>query len=64
MRNRQWITDELIQRMGRRVASSVSKKTDLVVAGTDPGSKLTKAKSLGVSILDEATLQKMIGVKG
>ena len=50
--------------MGRRVASSVSKKTDLVVAGTDPGSKLTKAKSLGVSILDEATLQKMIGVKG
>jgi DNA ligase (NAD+) len=38
---------------GARVTDSVSKKTDVVIAGTDPGSKLAKAQKLGVKIMDE-----------
>ncbi|MBW2037203.1 MAG: NAD-dependent DNA ligase LigA, partial [Deltaproteobacteria bacterium] len=42
-----------IQAMGGKVSSSVSKKTDYVVAGKEPGSKLDRAKELGIAILDE-----------
>lgn len=51
----------LIERAGGRVSSSVSKKTDYVLAGEAAGSKLTKAQDLGVPILDEAAFRAMIG---
>lgn len=54
---------QLVQQHGGKVSSSVSKKTDYVVTGTDPGSKYDKAKSLGVTILDESEFEKLIGVK-
>ncbi len=44
---------DLIQQRGGRVTGSVSKKTDYVICGTDPGSKADKAEALGVKILDE-----------
>jgi DNA ligase (NAD+) len=51
----------LIEEAGGRVAGSVSKKTDALVAGEDAGSKLEKAKSLGVEVIDEAELLKRVG---
>jgi DNA ligase (NAD+) len=50
-----------IEDAGGKVTGSVSKKTDYVVAGTDPGSKLTKAQELGTDVLDEQGLLSLLG---
>ncbi|MCC7145303.1 MAG: NAD-dependent DNA ligase LigA [Phycisphaeraceae bacterium] len=54
---RQELTEKL-QALGAKVTGSVSKKTDLVIAGENPGSKLEKARELGVTVWDEAELRR------
>jgi len=54
---------EIVKQHGGQIVGSVSKKTDYVVVGTDPGSKYDKAKELGVAILDEAGFEKLVGLK-
>jgi DNA ligase (NAD+) len=50
----------MIRRAGGKVTGSVSKKTDYVVAGDSPGTKLAKAEELGVDVVDEAALRKLL----
>jgi DNA ligase (NAD+) len=52
---------KMIEDAGGKVAGSVSKKTDYVVAGADTGSKLDKAKELGVAVIDEKEMEKLAG---
>jgi DNA ligase (NAD+) len=52
---------DMVEAAGGKVAGSVSKKTDYVVAGTDAGSKLIKAQELGVAVIDEAHLLTLAG---
>ena len=54
---------ELVLQHGGKLSGSVSKKTDYVVVGADPGSKYDKAKELGVTVLTEAEFEKLIGLK-
>jgi DNA ligase (NAD+) len=54
---------ELVQQHGGKISGSVSKKTDYVVVGTDPGSKYDKAKELGVPILTESEFEKLLALK-
>jgi DNA ligase (NAD+) len=50
----------LIEDAGGRVSGSVSKKTDYVIAGTDAGSKLDKARELGIEVIDEAAMLRLV----
>jgi DNA ligase (NAD+) len=54
---------ELVQQHGGKLSGSVSKKTDYVVVGADPGSKYDKAKELGVTILTESEFEKLVVTK-
>jgi DNA ligase (NAD+) len=54
---------DMVQQHGGKVTGSVSKKTDYVVVGTDPGSKYDKARELGVNILTESEFEKLLGLK-
>ena len=51
---------EILERMGARVQGSVSAKTDIVIAGTDAGSKLARATELGIAIWDEAEFERNV----
>jgi DNA ligase (NAD+) len=52
---------KLVQEQGGKVTGSVSKKTDYVVAGADPGNKLAKAEELGVTVLSEDEFVELLG---
>ena len=51
---------DLLEKAGGKVAGSVSKKTDYVIAGSDAGSKLTKAEELGIAVIDEAAMLELL----
>ncbi len=53
---------KLIEQNGGEISASVSKSVNLVVAGTDAGSKLTKAQNLGIEIIDEQTFQQLLNL--
>jgi DNA ligase (NAD+) len=56
--------EQAIREAGGKASGSVSKKTDFVLAGEDPGSKLRKAQELGVEVIDEERFKKLLAGKG
>jgi DNA ligase (NAD+) len=56
--------ETLIKQHGGKISGSVSKVTSYVLAGEDPGSKIEKARQLGIPVIDEAELERMADVKG
>ncbi|MDI3508761.1 MAG: ligase, partial [Clostridiales bacterium] len=52
---------EIIEDLGGKVTGSVSKKTDYVIAGDNPGSKLDKARQLGIKVIDQKEFEQLIG---
>ncbi len=54
------VIKEAVEKMGGKVSASVSKKTDYVIVGADPGSKYTKAVELGIEIIDEERLRQFM----
>ena len=61
--SRQQMT-EILEGIGARCSGSVSKKTDIVIAGSDAGSKLTKAQELGILVIDEEEAMNHLGGSG
>jgi DNA ligase (NAD+) len=58
------VIKETLEKMGAKVSGSVSKKTTAVIVGDSPGTKLNKAETLGVAILDEAGLRQLLASNG
>ena len=57
---RRFEAEDLVRRFGGRVSSTVSRNTDIVVTGDNPGAKFAKAKQLGIKIIDEEEFSKLV----
>ena len=55
------VTEDIIEKLGGKTSGSVSKKTDVVIVGENPGSKYDKAIELGITIWNDEELKKYVG---